>query len=217
MFTATLSEEMRALTKKFMNADSIVEIYVDDASKLTLHGLQQYYINLKEDEKNAKLMTLLDALEFNQVVIFVRTKFRAEKLCEILEKAGFPCITMHADMKQEDRLQKYKSFKEFEKRIMVSTDLLGRGIDIQRVNIVVNYDMPDDPDSYLHRVARAGRFGTKGLAISFISSDMPAKHGKGSFVREVTDEEVLANTQKRFEVKIKEMPAQIDVGTYMTS
>ena len=74
-------------------------------------------------------------------------------------------------MRQDERIARFKKFKDFEKRILVSTDLFGRGIDIERVNIVINYDFPDESDQYLHRVGRAGRFGTKGLAISFISSD----------------------------------------------
>ena len=74
-------------------------------------------------------------------------------------------------MKQDERIAKYKSFKDFNARILVSTDLFGRGIDIERVNVVINYDFPDDSDQFLHRVGRAGRFGTKGIAISFISSE----------------------------------------------
>lgn len=84
---------------------------------------------------------------------------------------------------------------------MVATDVFGRGIDIERVNIVINYDMPDNSDQYLHRVGRAGRFGTKGLAISFITTE--------------EDETVMADTQRRFEVKVEEMPSQIDSSTYM--
>jgi ATP-dependent RNA helicase UAP56/SUB2 len=97
----------------------------------------------------------------------------------------------------------YKSFKEFNKRIMVATDIFGRGIDIERVNIVINYDMPDSADSYLHRVGRAGRFGTKGLAITFVSS--------------TADSEVLNQVQERFEVSITALPNQLDVSSYMTS
>ena len=73
-------------------------------------------------------------------------------------------------MKQMDRINKYNAFKDFKKRVMVATDILGRGIDVEKVNIVINYDMTESSDQYLHRVGRAGRFGTKGLAISFISS-----------------------------------------------
>ena len=84
---------------------------------------------------------------------------------------------------------------------MVATDIFGRGIDIERVNIVFNYDMPDSSDQYLHRVGRAGRFGTKGLAVSMISTE--------------DDETVLTDTQRRFEVKIENLPESIDSSTYM--
>jgi ATP-dependent RNA helicase UAP56/SUB2 len=98
------------------------------------------------------------------------------------------------------RLTRYKGFKEGHKRILVATDLVGRGIDIERVNIVINYDMPESADTYLHRVGRAGRFGTKGLAITFVSSS--------------SDSDVLNQVQERFEVDIKELPEQIDTTTY---
>ena len=86
---------------------------------------------------------------------------------------------------------------------MVATDIFGRGIDIERVNIVINYDMPDGADSYLHRVGRAGRFGTKGLAITFVSS--------------TEDTTVLTQVQERFEVNIPELPDQIEVSSYMNA
>merc|ERR1712123_264148 len=145
MFSATLSSEMRTVCKKFMQDP--MEIYVDD-SKLTLHGLQQHYVKLAENEKNRKL-------------------------------------------------------KDFKHRILVSTDIWGRGIDIERVNIVVNYDMPEVSDTYLHRVGRAGRFGTKGLAITFVSNDEDAK--------------TLEDVQSRFEVSITQLPEAIGVSSYMTA
>ena len=103
---------------------------------------------------------LLVALDFNQVVIFAKSVQRAIALDKLLVECSFPYIAIHSGLDQEDRIARYKQFKKFQKRIMVSTDLFGRGIDIERVNIVINYDMPDDSDSYLHRVGRAGRFGT---------------------------------------------------------
>merc|ERR1719263_1687908 len=160
MFSATMTSEIRALCKKFMQDPH--EISVDEESKLTLHGLLQYYVKLTEKEKNRKLNDLLDALEFNQVVIFVKSVQRAVALDKLLVECSFPSISIHSGLKQEERIARYKQFKEFQKRIMVCTDLFGRGIDIERVNIVINYDMTDDSDSYLHRVGRAGRFGTKG-------------------------------------------------------
>merc|ERR1712093_255362 len=128
-----------------------------------------------EKSKNRKLNDLLDALEFNQVVIFVKSVQRAIALDKLLVECSFPSIAIPSGLSQEDRIARYKQFKDFQKRIMVSTDLFGRGIDIERVNIVINYDMPDSSDSYLHRVGRAGRFGTKGLAISFISGEEDTK------------------------------------------
>ncbi|KAK7832497.1 dead-box atp-dependent rna helicase 56 [Quercus suber] len=193
MFSATLSKEIRPP----------MEIYVDDEAKLTLHGLVQHYIKLSESEKNRKLNDLLDALDFNQVVIFVKSVNRAAELNKLLKECNFPSICIHSGMSQEERLTRYKGFKEGQSRILVATDLVGRGIDIERVNIVINYDMPDSADTYLHRVGRAGRFGTKGLAITFVSS--------------ASDSEVLNNVQMRFEVDIKELPEQIDTSTYMPS
>ncbi|RWR82739.1 DEAD/DEAH box RNA helicase family protein isoform 1 [Cinnamomum micranthum f. kanehirae] len=201
MFSATLSKEIRPVCKRFMQDP--MEIYVDDEAKLTLHGLVQHYIKLSELEKNRKLNDLLDALDFNQVVIFVKSVSRAAELNKLLVECNFPSICIHSGMSQEERLTRYKGFKEGHKRILVATDLVGRGIDIERVNIVINYDMPDSADTYLHRVGRAGRFGTKGLAITFVSS--------------ASDSDVLNQVQERFEVDIKELPEQIDTSTYMPS
>lgn len=199
MFSATLSKEIRPVCKKFMQDP--MEVYVDDEAKLTLHGLQQHYCKVKENEKNRKLFELLDALEFNQVVIFVKAVSRCIALSELLIAQNFPAITIHRSMLQEERLSKYQQFKDFQKRILVATNLFGRGMDIERVNIVFNYDMPEDSDTYLHRVARAGRFGTKGLAITFISDQ--------------TDAKVLNDVQDRFDVNITELPDEIDLSSYI--
>jgi ATP-dependent RNA helicase UAP56/SUB2 len=201
MFSATLSTEIRPVCKKFMH--NPLEIYINDGAKLTLHGLQQYYIQLQENEKNRKLVDLLDALEFNQLVIFVRSVNRAAELNKLLADCNFPSICIHSVMKQEERIERYKKFKEFQSRIMVATNIFGRGIDIERVNVVINYDMPENADTYLHRVGRAGRFGTKGLAISFVASD--------------ADKEVLKEVQSRFVVNIPQLPDEIDATTYMSS
>merc|ERR1711977_516226 len=201
MFSATMSKDMRGICKRFMQDPH--EISVDEESKLTLHGLLQYYVKLTEKEKNRKLNDLLDALEFNQVVIFVKSVQRAVALDKLLVECSFPSLAIHSGLGQEERIERYKQFKEFQKRIMVCTDLFGRGIDIERVNIVIDYDMPDESDSYLHRVGRAGRFGTKGLALSFVGSD--------------EDQEVLKKVQERFEVNIETMPNQIDTTSYLNA
>jgi len=199
MFSATLSKEIRPVCKKFMQDP--MEVYVDDESKLTLHGLQQHYVKLKDSEKNRKLFELLDVLEFNQVVIFVKSIQRCMALCQLLGEQNFPAIAIHRSMTQEERLSRYQQFKDFKKRILVATDLFGRGMDIERVNIVFNYDMPENSDSYLHRVARAGRFGTKGLGITFVSDE--------------TDAKVLNDVQERFDVSITPLPDEIDLSSYI--
>jgi len=202
MFSATLSQETRPICKKFMQ--NPLEIYVDDEAKLTLHGLQQYYIKLSESEKNRKLNELLDTLEFNQVIIFVKNTIRATELDKLLRECNFPSIAVHSGISQEERIKRYKEFKDFNKRICVATDVFGRGIDIEKINLAINYDLPKDADSYLHRVGRAGRFGTKGLSISFVSTS--------------EDEEVLKQIEKRFEVALPEFPKEgIDSSTYMAN
>jgi len=199
MFSATLSKDIRPVCKKFMQDP--MEVYIDDEAKLTLHGLRQHYVKLKDSEKNRKLFELLDVLEFNQVVIFVKSVQRCVALAQLLIEQNFPAIAIHRGMSQEERLSRYQQFKDFQKRILVATNLFGRGMDIERVNIVFNYDMPEDTDTYLHRVARAGRFGTKGLAITFVSDEADAK--------------TLNEVQDRFEVDISELPDEIDLSTYI--
>lgn len=199
MFSATLSKEIRPVCKKFMQDP--MEVYVDDEAKLTLHGLQQHYVKIKDAGKNRKLFELLDVLEFNQVVIFVKSVQRCVALAQLLVEQNFPAIAIHRGMSQSERLSRYQQFKDFEKRILVATNLFGRGMDIERVNIAFNYDMPEDTDTYLHRVARAGRFGTKGLAITFVSDEADAK--------------TLSAVQERFEVDIPELPDEIDLSTYI--
>ena len=101
------------------------------------------------------------------------------------------------------RIKIYEGFKQFKHRILVATEIFGRGIDIEKINIVFNYDMPTESDSYLHRVGRAGRFGTKGLAITFVETE--------------DDKKVLDEIQKRFEVKIAELPTTIEASSYMNN
>lgn len=199
MFSATLNPEIRPICKKFMH--NPLEIFINDGAKLVLHGLQQYYVKLQEKEKNRKLVDLLDRLDFNQVIIFVSSIKRAKLLNKFLLSETFPSVCTYSQMPQEERIERYKKFKEFATRIMISTNIFGRGVDFEGVNVVINYDMPEDEDMYLHRVGRAGRFGTKGLAISFCVEG---------------EEAVLEKVRKKFVVPIPELPEKIDVATYKT-
>lgn len=197
MCSATISERARSVCRQISrNAE---EIFIDD-KKLTLHGLQQHYVEIEEKEKIKKLNDLLDSLDFNQCVVFCRSKERAAALDKVLQKAYFPSIALHANLKQEERLERYRKFKDYESRILVSTNLCGRGVDMERVNVVVNFDMTKSTDPYLHRVGRAGRFGTKGLAVTFVSGEK--------------DKAVLQEIQDRFEVKITELPKNINASAY---
>jgi len=215
MFSATMSLDTRAVCKKFMQAPH--EITVESEAKLTLHGLLQYYAKVEEKYKIKKLVNMLDALEFNQVVIFVRNVKRALALDKILRDSKFPSMTLHELPKvhsdkatpgdvikaNNTRIERLQAFKEFQKRILVATDLFGRGMDVERVNIVINFDMPGDSDMYLHRVGRAGRFGTKGLAVTFVAS--------------TADNDVLEKVQARFEVNVQAMPDKVDTTSYLNA
>ena len=147
-------------------------------------------------------MNLLDTLEFNQLVIFVKNSKRAHMISNILTKNAFlnTCIT--GDMPTEERIENFKKFKNFQTRLLVSTQLAGRGIDIEKVNVVINFDFPEKADEYLHRVGRAGRFGTKGLAISFISTPEENK--------------IFEEVQMKFAVSIPALPDDnVDKSLYM--
>ena len=211
MFSATMAPDVHKVCLKFMKEPLEVQVGDGPTKMITLHGLQQYFVKLKPEEKNRKTSDLLDALEFNQVVIFVNKPNRAEELDRLLNECTFPSLCMHGKLQQEERFKRYQAFKSFQKRVLVCTNLLGRGIDIERVNVVINYDFPseEDPsgepaaDQYLHRVGRAGRFGTKGLAISFISSE--------------ADEKALQTVQVRFEVAIPELPEVVPPESYQNN
>jgi superfamily II DNA/RNA helicase len=200
MFTATLSDRTKELVVKFMSKPLVITVPDDE---LKLATLKQYYVHVSDDEKNRKLLSILDTLEFNQIVIFLNSQRRAETLSELLNQENIPSECIHGRMKQEKRMEVYNKFKAYELKILCATDLFGRGMDIQHVNVVINYDMSEDTDTYLHRVARAGRFGTKGLAITFLASEQ--------------DIDVFNNTMTRFTQQIDQLPETIDKSTYMDS
>jgi ATP-dependent RNA helicase UAP56/SUB2 len=166
-----------------------------------LDGLNQYYMRIPEEKKFDKLALLLDTLAFNQVIIFANRVERAQKLTSLLKVKLFNPICIHSGLRQEERIKCYDQFKANCSRLLVATDLFGRGIDIERVNLVINYDFPPDRDTYLHRVGRAGRFNTRGLAVNFLRA-------------EGEDDQVLIDVQNGFKVKIEEMPNEIDPVKY---
>lgn len=183
--SATLSE-VREDCLKFLRDPH--EIIIEE-KKLTLHGLSQFYSIV--NDKLSALSSLLDNTDFNQCIVFIRNKDEAKRICAALKRLGFPTVEIHSGMSVEDRRNNFNSFKKLNFRILVSTDLMSRGIDVQDINLVVNCDVPDSPDTYLHRVGRAGRFETVGTAVTFLSNDY--------------DKAVINEVQKKFEVEIKEM------------
>lgn len=189
MFSATLSDKNKETCEKFLKKNYHL-IRIDEQRKLTLVGLKQYFIDIKEEVKIKTLTNLLYEVNYNQAIVFVKRVDRAKQLHKILEKLGLQTLTIHSDMTQEKRIEQYKHFKEGKKRILISTNLMARGIDIDKINLVVNFDAPENSDDYLHRVGRAGRFNTKGIAITFVTTD--------------EDKTILKEIQDRFEVKIEE-------------
>ena len=199
MFTATLPEDTKVVCKKFMRKP--VEIIVKEENKEHLEKLQQFYVKLKEEEKNKKLFDILDNVQFNQVIIFVNNIARCETLSDILDKNKFPAVAIHADLPQEERIKKFDRFKDFKTRIMVATELYGRGVDFLKVNFVINYDMSTDAEAYVHRVGRAGRFGSKGITITFLASD--------------DDQKVFDDLLKKYpNIKADVLPEVIDKSIY---
>ena len=215
MFSATMTPELHAAAQKFLNNPT--QILVDSQSKLTLHGLTQYFMPIEESKKLGALCNLLDHVEFNQVIVFVSSVERCEALNIQLRNQKFPSSAIHSAMAQSERLKVYESCKSNTTRIVCATDLFGRGIDIDKINFVVQFDMASDPDSYLHRVGRAGRFGTKGVTVALITQDQKEVK-RGGEKREYKDTDVMKQVQERFELQVSELTdieKQLDPKQYM--
>lgn len=167
LFSATLPTDVQQLSEKFMR--NPIKILVK-AESLTLEGINQYYIAMEDD--NSKFETLKDlfkCLSVNQTIIYCNSIKRVIDLTEALNTEGFSVSCIHSNMEKEERTSKYYDFKAGTTRILISTNLTARGIDIQQVSIVINFDIPRDIHSYLHRIGRSGRWGRKGTGINFIT------------------------------------------------
>lgn len=197
MFSGTMKEEDKSISRKFMQDP--VEITIQDNTKLVLNGLKQFYVSLMDSQKLPQLVLILEQITYNQVIIFVNKIIRANALSKYLKDKGFVNETLHRDIDQEARNKIFLRFKENEFRILVATDLCGRGIDVVRVNLVINFDIPETEEDYMHRIGRAGRFDTSGLAISFSATN--------------EDKHILDNLNKDFSVKIKELPKELNTMT----
>jgi len=193
--TATLPEELKAFCRRFLR--NPVEVLIDDVKKLTLHGLTQYSIRLQTvDEKITRLKELLSDLHYTQAVVFCGTVNKAKFVHQALVDAGLNAAAVHAQMKQSERFGAFDELKDHKKNILVTTKVMSRGIDLDKVNLVINFDTPTCTDEFLHRVGRAGRFNTKGLAITFVTKE---------------DEEVVAEITDRFGIQLPDAPGTEDI------
>jgi translation initiation factor 4A len=192
LLSATMPAEVLDVTKKFMR--NPVEILVKK-DELTLEGIKQFFINVeKEGWKEDTLCDLYDCISITQAVIFCNTRRKVDSLTTYLREKNFVVSAMHGDMDQKTRDLIMKEFRTGSSRVLITTDLLARGIDVQQVSLVINYDLPRNRENYIHRIGRSGRFGRKGVAINFVTAETK---------RTLDDIEHFYNTQ------VEEMPMNI--------
>lgn len=195
LFSATYPQEIKEFQNKYIPEPQFINLM----EELTLKGVTQYYAYLEEKEKLHCLNTLFAKLDINQAIIFCNSTKRVELLAKRISELGFSCFYIHSKMQQNDRNRIYHDFKNGETRCLVSTDLFTRGIDIQSVNVVINFDFPKYSETYLHRIGRSGRFGHLGLAINLITED---------------DKTNLFKTEDELNTKINPIPQDIDKNLY---
>jgi len=166
VFSATMPPEILEITRKI--AREPVEIIVKTA-QLTLQGIRQFYVNCDKDEwKLDTLCDLYNDFSINQSVIFCNTKHTVDWLTDQMNSRGFPVASTHSE--KQDRNQIMTQFKHGSARVLITTDLMARGIDVQQVSVVINYELPKTRETYLHRIGRSGRFGRKGVAVNFVTN-----------------------------------------------
>lgn len=191
--SATLTSEVLEMTNKFTTDPIKILVKRDE---LSLEGIQQFYIDVEKEEwKFDTLCDLYDSLTITQAVIFCNTKKKVDWLSDKMKDANFTVVSMHGDMKQDERDSVMNEFRLGNSRVLISTDVWARGIDVQQVSLVINYDLPLDQENYIHRIGRSGRFGRKGVAINFITGD---------------DKQSFKQLQKYYSIKIKEMPVNVN-------
>jgi len=167
IFSATLPPYILEMTDKFMN--NPVKITMEP-EKLNLEGIEQFYLALNDDnEKYDTLKKLFDFLTVNQSIIYVNSVQRVEDLYNAMVADGYSVVSIHSSMKREEREKSFKDFRTGTYRVLISSNVTSRGIDIQQVSIVINFDIPRSVNTYLHRIGRSGRWGRKGTAINFIT------------------------------------------------
>jgi len=195
MFSATMPEAVLHLASKYLVKP--VKILLP-AEEVRLEGITQYHIAMEQESwKFETFVDLFKHLTVNQAIVFVNKRAKAETLTKQMLNAGYTLEYIHGDMDVSERKKRMDDFRNGNVRILVATDILARGIDVQTVSVVINYEMPMNRENYLHRIGRCGRFGRKGLSINLISG---------------SDEmSMMQDIEKHYSIKIGELPMDLSV------
>ena len=189
LFSATLPNELLSLTEKFMR--NPVKVLVK-AEQLTLEGITQFYVALDSDEhKYDCLKDIFSSLSMTQCIIYCNSVRRVQDLYDAMIADNYPVAQIHSGMEKEDRTRSYKEFRNGTTRVLISSNVTARGIDVQQVSTVINFDLPKCVHTYLHRIGRSGRWGRKGVGINFITR---------------RDARKLKEIEQHYETQISEMP-----------
>lgn len=192
LLSATMPQDVLEVTTKFMRDP--VRILVKKA-ELTLEGIKQFYIAVEKEEwKLDTLSDLYETVTITQAVIFCNTRRKVDWLTDKLTARDFTVSAMHGDMEMAQRDVIMKEFRSGSSRVLIATDLLARGIDVQQVSLVINYDLPASRENYIHRIGRGGRFGRKGVAINFVTAD---------------DVRMMREIEQFYSTQIEEMPMNV--------
>jgi len=192
LISATLPHEILEMTSKFMTDPIRILVKRDE---LTLEGIKQFFVAVEREEwKFDTLCDLYDTLTITQAVIFCNTKRKVDWLTEKMREANFTVSSMHGDMPQKERDAIMKEFRSGQSRVLITTDVWARGIDVQQVSLVINYDLPNNRELYIHRIGRSGRFGRKGVSINFVKND---------------DIRILRDIEQYYSTQIDEMPMNV--------
>jgi len=192
LFSATMAPEILDLTTKFMRDAVRILVKKDE---LTLEGIRQFYVAIEKEEwKLDTLCDLYETLTITQAIIYCNTRRKVDFLADQMTKRDFTVSTMHAELDQKERDLIMREFRSGSSRVLISTDLLARGIDVQQVSLVINYDLPQNMENYLHRIGRSGRFGRKGVAINFVTNN---------------DVRSMKDIERYYHTQIEEMPMDI--------
>ncbi|KAG7644434.1 Helicase C-terminal [Arabidopsis suecica] len=195
MFSATFPVTVKSFKDRYLKKPYIINLM----DQLTLMGVTQYYAFVEERQKVHCLNTLFSKLQINQSIIFCNSVNRVELLAKKITELGYSCFYIHAKMVQDHRNRVFHDFRNGACRNLVCTDLFTRGIDIQAVNVVINFDFPRTSESYLHRVGRSGRFGHLGLAVNLVTYE---------------DRFKMYQTEQELGTEIKPIPSLIDKAIY---